>query len=155
MSEGVWEVGGSSPAHDEHEAVDDDADVEEPVQDTHEVAVERGEVAETLDPGTHHQHGEALVEAKAGVYDDHPVQEGLALLPKDEVDEAAVGGDNQEDGEPLHQLHCLHTVVLGEDLDWKTLASCVTSVTASFSMWCSTAWRMSLSSGVGPGATVM
>ena len=90
MSEGVSEVGGSPPAHDEHEAVNDDADVEEPVEDTHEVAVERGEVAETLDPGTHHQHGEALVEAKAGVDDDHPVQEGLALLPEDEVDEAAV-----------------------------------------------------------------
>ena len=40
--------GGSSPAHDRHEAVDDDADVEE-----------------TPDPGAHDKHGEALVEAEA------------------------------------------------------------------------------------------
>ena len=42
---------------------------------------------------------------------NQPVQEGLVLLPEDEVDEAAVGGDDQEDGEPLHQLHHLHVLL--------------------------------------------
>ena len=103
-----------SPEQDEHEAVDDNADVEEPVEDAHEVGVEGGEVAETPDPGPHDQHGEALVEAEAGLDDDQPVQEGLVLLPEDDVDEAAVGGDDQEDGEPLHQLHHLNTVILSD-----------------------------------------
>ena len=100
-----------SPEQDEHAAVDDDADVEEPVEDPHEVGVEGGEEAETPDPGAHHQHGEALVEAEAGLDDDQPVQEGLVLLPEDEVDEAAIRGDDQEDGEPLHQLHHLHVLL--------------------------------------------
>ena len=98
----------SSPAHHKHEAVDNNTNVEEPVEDAHEVSIEDREVADTADPGAHHQHREALVEAEAGVHDDNPVQEGLALLPEDEIDEAAVGGDDEEDGEPLHQLHCLH-----------------------------------------------
>ena len=46
-----------SPEQHEHEAVDDDADVEEPVENAHEVGVERGEVAETPDPGPQYQHG--------------------------------------------------------------------------------------------------
>ena len=73
MIEEVLTVLWHSPEQDEHAAVDDDADVEEPVEDAHEVGVEGGEEAETPDPGAHHQHGEALVEAKAGLDDDQPV----------------------------------------------------------------------------------